>query len=186
MKLMYIVITFAIELWFRRVVIMAEYEVRRRERVVHEEPVVRETVVERDPLVSETVVRREPSVQAQRQVVEDPSAEGRVLVARIAGLIWLLFGALDVLIVLRIVLKFIAANPTSEFARFIYSLTDIFLAPFNSLIASPVIGSGVFEIPSIIALVVYTLLAWLIVRLFRLIFTPARTKQSVTTYRREL
>ena len=154
---------------------MAEYEVRRRERVVREEPVV-----------SETVVEREPVVQTQHQVVEDPSAEGRVLVARIAGLIWLVFGALDVLIVLRIVLKFIAANPTSDFARFIYSFTDIFLSPFSSLIASPVIGAGVFEIPSIIALVVYTLLAWLIVRLFRLIFTPARTKQSVTTYRREL
>jgi uncharacterized protein YggT (Ycf19 family) len=155
---------------------MADYEVRRRERVVREEPVV-----------SETVVEREPVVQTQRQVVEDPSAEGRVLVSRIAGLIWLLFGALDVLIVLRIFLKFIAANPTSDFSRFIYGFTDIFLFPFNSLIASPAFGTGgVFEISSIIALVVYTLLAWLIVRLFRLIFTPARTKQSVTTYRREL
>jgi len=44
----------------------------------------------------------------------------------------------------------------------------------------------VFEISSLIALVVYTLLGWLVVRLFRLIFTPARTKQSVTTYRRDL
>src|SRR4051812_39527426 len=119
---------------------MAEYEVRRRERVVRETPVV-----------SETVVEREPTVQAQRQVVEDPSASGRVLVARIAGLIWLLFGALDVLIVLRIVLKFIAANPTNDFSRLIYGFTDIFLSPFNSLIASPVVGNGVFELPSIIA-----------------------------------
>lgn len=154
---------------------MAEYEVRRRERIVRQEPVV-----------SETVVEREPIVQAQRQVVEDPSASGRVLVARIAGLIWLVFGVLDALILLRVVLKFIAANPTSDFARFIYSFTDIFLSPFNNLIASPIIGNGVFEIPSLIALVVYTLLAWLIVRLFRLIFTPARTRQMVTTVRRDL
>ncbi len=154
---------------------MAEYEVRRRERIVREEPVV-----------SETVVEREPVVQAQRQVVEDPSASGRVLVARIAGLIWLLFGVLDVLIVLRVVLKFIAANPTNGFSSFIYSFTDIFLSPFNNLIASPIVGSGVFEISSLVALIVYTLVGWLLVRLFRLIFTPARTKQSVTTYRREL
>jgi uncharacterized protein YggT (Ycf19 family) len=154
---------------------MAEYEVRQRERIVRQEPVV-----------SETVVEREPTIQAQRQVVEDPSASGRVLVARIAGLIWLLFGVLDALIVLRVVLKFIAANPTNDFSSFIYSFTNIFLSPFNNLIASPVIGNGVFEISSLIALVVYTLLAWLVVRLFRLIFTPARTKQSVTTYRREL
>ena len=154
---------------------MADYEVRRRERVIHEEPVI-----------SETVVEREPVVQAQREVVEDPSASGRVLVARIAGLIWLLFGALDVLIVLRVVLKLIAANPTNGFSSFIYGFTDIFLSPFNNLIASPVVGNGVFEISSLVALVVYSLVAWLIVRLFRLVFTPARTKQSVTTYRREL
>ena len=160
---------------------MTEYEVRKRETVVRRDPLVRE-----EPVVSETVVEREPVVRAQRQVVEDPSAEGRVLVARISGIIWLLFGVLDALIVLRVVLKFIAANPTNDFSSFIYNLTNIFLSPFNTLIANPVIGNGVFEISSLIALVVYTLLAWLIVRLFRLIFTPARTKQSVTTYRRDL
>ena len=159
---------------------MTDYEVRRRETVVHEEPVIRE------PVVREELVAREPVVQTQQQVVEDPSAEGRVLVARISGLIWLLFGVIDGLIALRIVLKFIAANPTSEFARFLYSLTDVFLAPFAGLVGSPVIGSGVIEIYSMIAIVVYALLAWLVVRLFRLIFMPARTKQSVTTYRREL
>src|SRR4051812_47445311 len=154
---------------------MAEYEVRQRERIVRQEPVV-----------SETVVEREPTIQAQRQVVEDPSASGRVLVARISGIIWLLFGVLDALIVLRVVLKFIAANPTNDFSNFIYSVTNIFLSPFNNLIASPAIGNGVFEISSLIALIVYTLLAWLVVRLFRLIFTPARTKQTVTTVRRDL
>ncbi|MEO8395367.1 MAG: YggT family protein [Chloroflexota bacterium] len=160
---------------------MAEYEVRKRETVVRRDPLVRD-----EPVVSETVVEREPALRAQRQVVEDPSASGRVLVARISGIIWLLFGVLDALIILRVVLKFIAANPTNDFSNFIYSFTNIFLSPFNSLIASPVIGNGVFEISSLVALVVYTLLAWLIVRLFRLIFTPARTRQTVTTVRRDL
>ena len=154
---------------------MADYEVRRRETVVKEEPVVQETVMRRDPVV-----------QAQREVVEDPSASGRVMVARITGIIWLLFGVLDAMIVLRIALKLIAVNPASGFASFVYGLTDVFLAPFASLIGSPVVGSGVFEIFSIIALVAYALLAWVIVRLFRLIFTPARTQRSVTTIRREL
>ncbi len=154
---------------------MADYEVRRRERVVREEPVI-----------EETYVHREPVVQAQRQVVEDPSAEGRVLVARISGLIWLLFGILEALIFVRVVLKFIAANPTSDFARIIYNLSDVFLAPFSGLIGSPVVGNGILEMPALIAMIIYALLAWIIVRLFRLIFTPARTKQSVTTYRREL
>ena len=154
---------------------MADYEVRRRETVVREDPVVEETVVQRDP-----------TVQAQRQVVEDSGATGRVLVARIAALIWVLFGVLDALIALRILLKLIAANPGSGFADFVYKLTGVFLAPFSGLVASPVIGNGVFEISSIIALFVYALLAWVIVRVFRLIFTPPRTSRSVTTYRRDL
>ncbi len=154
---------------------MADYEVKQRETVVH-----------RDPVVDETVVTREPVVQERREIVEDPSAPGRILVARIAGLIWLLFAALDALILVRILLKFIAANPTSDFARAIYVVSGVFLAPFSGLIASPAIGNGVIEISSMIAIVVYSLLAWLIVRLFRLIFTPAHTGHSVTTYHREL
>jgi hypothetical protein len=155
---------------------MSDYEVRRRETVVREEPVVKETVVEREPVVA-----------AQRKVVEDPSAPGRVMVARISAIIWLLFGALDALILLRIALKLMAANPASGFANFVYSFTDVFLAPFATLFNSPLVGNGgVLEMFSVVALIVYTLLAWLIVRLFRVIFTPARTKQSVTTYRREL
>ncbi len=155
---------------------MADYEVRKRETVMRDQPVV-----------EETVIQREPTVQTQRQIVEESGASGRALVSRIAALIWVVFGVLDALIALRIVLKLIAANPGSGFADFVYKLTDVFLAPFSGLVASPVIGSsGVFEISSIIALVVYALLAWVIVRIFRLIFTPARTSRSVTTYHREL
>lgn len=154
---------------------MADYEVRTREKVVRDEPVVRETVVKRDPMVRE-----------QRQVVEDSGAEGRVLVARISALIWVLFGVLDALIVLRVVLKLIAANPGSGFADFVYGVTNVFLAPFSGLVASPVVGNGVFELSSLIAIIAYSLLAWVIVRVFRLIFTPARTRRSVTTYDREL
>jgi hypothetical protein len=62
----------------------------------------------------------------------------------------------------------------------------VFLAPFAGLVASPVFGNGVLEIYSIIAMIVYMLMAWVIIRLFRLIFTPARTRQSVTTYQKEL
>lgn len=153
---------------------MADYEVRQRETVVREEPVIQETLV-----------RREPRMAAQRQVVEDPSAPGRILVARVSALIWLLFGILEAVIGLRVILKLIAANPGTGFAQSVYNLTDVFLRPFAGLVASPVIGNGVLELYSLVAIVVYALIAWVIVRLFRLIFTPARTRQSVTTYRKE-
>jgi YggT family protein len=154
---------------------MTDYEVR-----------TRETVVRKEPVIEETYVQREPVMQTQHQVVEDPSAGGRVLVARISGIIWLLFGILNGLIGLRILLKLIAANPTTDFARFVFSVTDPFLAPFNGLVGSPAVNANVFEISAVIAILAYTLLAWVIVRLFKLLFTPARKEQRVTTYRSEV
>jgi hypothetical protein len=63
----------------------------------------------------------------------------------------------------------------------VYTFTDIFLWPFFGLTATPQIGGIVFELSSIVALVVYAVVAWVVVRLIWLLFyrTPTR---SVTTY----
>jgi hypothetical protein len=99
-------------------------------------------------------------------------------------LVWLVFGVLIALIALRVFLKLIAANPGSPFADLVYSFTDLFLWPFFGLTATPAAGGMVLEIPSIIAIFVYTLIAWVIVKLIWLFFyrTPTR---SVTTYDRD-
>jgi hypothetical protein len=79
--------------------------------------------------------------------------------------IWLGLGIVEVLIGLRVLLKLIAANPESPFAAFIYNISAVFLFPFAGLVGTPASGGMVLELSSIIAMLVYALLAWGIERI---------------------
>ncbi|MFN2137935.1 MAG: hypothetical protein ACK2UK_18415 [Candidatus Promineifilaceae bacterium] len=76
---------------------------------------------------------------------------------------------LEILIAFRVFLKLIDANPDSGFAWFVYGITAPFLAPFNGLTSTPQVHGSVLEIPSLIAMVVYLILFWLILRAWRLV-----------------
>lgn len=91
--------------------------------------------------------------------------EQRLFSFKTAQWIWLGLGIVEVLIGLRIVLKLIAANPESPFAAFIYNASAIFLFPFAGLVGTPASGGMVLELSSIIAMLVYALLAWGIERI---------------------
>ena len=81
-------------------------------------------------------------------------------------------------------LKLIAANPNNPFAYMVYAFTDLFLWPFNGLTIAPSFGGIVLEIPAIIAIFVYALVGWVIVRLFWLLFYNP-TSRTVRTVERE-
>lgn len=117
----------------------------------------------------------------RKQIIRNIGAQQRLAVAKVNWIIWLLFGVLETLIGLRILLKMIGANPNNTFASFLYSVTDVFLWPFSGLITSPVSGDMVLEISSIIAMFVYALAAWVIVRLLWVIFYRPN-ERVVTTY----
>jgi uncharacterized protein YggT (Ycf19 family) len=85
---------------------------------------------------------------------------------RATEVIYLLFGIIDGLLLIRLVLKLLAANPLAGFSKFIYGLTDVFLAPFRNLLPTVGGGSGaVLEMSTIIAIIVYALIGWALVRL---------------------
>jgi YggT family protein len=75
---------------------------------------------------------------------------------------------------LRILLKLLAANPDNQVAAFIYSVTGVFLAPFAGLTGTPAAAGMVLELSSLLAVVVYALVAWVIERLVWLIFYRPR------------
>ena len=79
-------------------------------------------------------------------------------------IIWTLVGILEIGLGLRFMLKLIAANPDSGFGVFIYGITSIFVAPFTALVGTPTAGGTIFELTTLIAMAVYALLAWIIVR----------------------
>ena len=101
---------------------------------------------------------------------QEPERERRILTFKITQLVWLLFGILEALIALRIGLKLIGATPGSPIAVFIYGFTDLFLFPFIGLTKTPAVGNMVLEISSVIAMVVYALIAWALERIIWVIF----------------
>jgi hypothetical protein len=111
----------------------------------------------------------------------EPEREQRIFTFKASQLIWLVFGVLEALIILRIGLKLIGANPDSPIVALIYGITGLFLIPFVGMIGSPTSGNMVLETSSMFALGVYALLAIAFERLVWLIFyRPRRPVIAVT------
>ena len=120
----------------------------------------------------------------EQQVVENVNLEYRETIYKISQLIWLLLGGLEALIGIRVILMLIGANPGNWFTAFVYQLSELFLWPFQNLIANPTFQNMTLEVTSIIAMIVYALLGWIIVRLIWVIFYRAPTSQ-ISTYDRQ-
>lgn len=131
----------------------------------------------------EQVVTDQAGLVHSERMVHDVAAKQRISLARTTQLIWLIFSLIEVLIGLRIVLKLIGANPANGFAEFIYNASGLFVGPFITLTNSPASGGMALEIPSIIAMIVYALLGWIIVRAARILwpmFSRSATSSTST------
>ncbi|MFS8159161.1 MAG: YggT family protein, partial [Candidatus Roizmanbacteria bacterium] len=67
---------------------------------------------------------------------------------------------------LRILLKFLGANPTTPIVNWLYETTGSLIAPFSGIFPNPKL-SGFFtiDVAAIIALVVYSLIAYVVLGL---------------------
>lgn len=92
--------------------------------------------------------------------------------------IWYILGVIEVLLAFRFVLKLLGANPLSGFVSFIYSLSALFVAPFYGILGNPSVSGSVLEWSTIIAGIVYFVIAWGIVYLFQLIKPVSPTEVS--------
>lgn len=120
----------------------------------------------------------------EEQVVQDVNLEYREAIYKVTQFIWLLFGGLESLLGIRVILMLIGANPANTFTAFVYQLSELFLWPFRNIVANPAFQNYVLEITSVIAMIVYALVGWAIVQLIWVLFYRRPTSQ-VTTYHRE-
>jgi len=109
-----------------------------------------------------------------RTTQRESGLEQRLRTFKAMQFIWLGLAVLEVLIGLRVVFKIIAVNPDNLLASLLYGLTNLFLFPFAGLTSTPASGGMVLEISSLIAMVVYALLAWGAVKLVEVIFYRPR------------
>ncbi len=120
----------------------------------------------------------------EEHIVQNVNLEYREALYKVSQFIWLLFGGLEALIGMRVLLLLIGANPANWFTAFVYQLSEVFLWPFRNIVANPAFQNHVLEVTSLIAMIVYPLIGWAIVRLIWVLFDRAPTSQ-VTTYDRE-
>jgi len=87
-------------------------------------------------------------------------------------LVYYIFGALDILLAFRLIFKLAGASTNSDFVRIVYSLSGIFILPFEGIFrrmfAQGVETTSVLEPSTLVAIVVYALLAVGIVKLVRI------------------
>ncbi len=113
------------------------------------------------------------SVSREKVEVSSPEAEERVAIWSMNRLVLYLAGVIETLLVFRFTLKILGANPVSPFVSFIYSVSQIFEAPFRGIFRTAVNPGietvSVFEPSTVFAMLVYIVLAAGIVELVRVL-----------------
>ena len=87
-------------------------------------------------------------------------------------IVYYILGVFEVLFAFRLVFKLLGANPENTFVSFIYSVSKPFLSPFTGIFRSAttegIEAQSVLELTTIIAMIVYAVIAWGIVKLIEI------------------
>ena len=78
---------------------------------------------------------------------------------------WYLLGILEALLAFRFVLKLLAANANAGFTSFIYSVTRPLVSPFLNVFHISRVEGSVMEWPTLLAMFVYWLVVFALVKL---------------------
>lgn len=120
-------------------------------------------------IIKETVIRQENS---GKPVVVAPVKVQASDSQTIEYLIYFLFGAVEILLAFRFVLKLMGASLSSGFVGFVYGVTGMFILPFEGIFrrgfAQGLETASVIEPSTVVAVIVYAILAWGIVKLVRI------------------
>lgn len=121
-------------------------------------------------IVKETVTTRKQGPTAARTTEIKGVATGS---QTIVYLVYFVFGVLEVLLVFRLILKLMGASTLGAFVNFIYGLTGLFILPFEGIfrkaVSEGIETASVLEPSTIVAIIVYAVVAWGIVMLVRIL-----------------
>lgn len=124
--------------------------------MVYEDNNVRETQT--------TTTQSVPTGTVAEERPVTPQSDHRMNIAE--RVIWLIFGVIMGLLALRFLLRLLGANPNNGFADFIYTVTQPLVAPFFGLFNYTAnLAQGRFEFETLIAILVYALIAWLLAKI---------------------
>ena len=100
-------------------------------------------------------------------------------------IVYYILGALEFLLGFRFIFKLLGANPEGTFVSLIYTITGVLLAPFNSIFRAAVNDGietkSVFEPANLIAMAVYALIAYGIIKLIKIYAIPKSDEKDNPT-----
>src|SRR5688500_10801603 len=108
-----------------------------------------------------------PYVAPRRAVAVAPDAvyapsSAALAVAKANQILWFACGVLELLLIARVALRMLGANPAAGFVAFIYALTQPLAGPFLGMLPNAAGGAPgrgtVLEVPTLIAMIVYFVL----------------------------
>ena len=106
-----------------------------------------------------------------------------------SNIVWYMLGVIEVLLGFRFLFRLIGANPAASFTDFIYDTSRPLVQPFANIVGVTPIetGSGttIFDWNTMIAMAVYWLLAYALVRLF-FVSRPVSEEEADYEVRREV
>jgi hypothetical protein len=106
------------------------------------------------------------------EIVQEPVVYKATKSKTIEYFIYYFFGALEILLAFRLILKMLGASSQSGFVRVIYTFTSLFTMPFEGIFKRGYVESTgtafVFEPAVLVAIIVYIAIAWGIVKLLRI------------------
>jgi YggT family protein len=108
-------------------------------------------------------------------VISDPYAQRRGIASKVSQAIYLIFGIVEALLVIRFVLKLLGANAEAGFASFIHRVSTPLVAPFVGLFGTPQANGMVLELEALVAIIVYGLIAWGLAKLAWLLLGETRS-----------
>jgi hypothetical protein len=125
-----------------------------------------DTIKEREVETHKTAVANDGRVVQERTRAVGSEASPKTT---FINLVWFIYGLVAVLLAGRFILKLTGANGGTGFVKAVYSVTDILSKPFDAIFgvttASTTHFNSVFEPSILVAIAVYGLIAWGIVKL---------------------
>ena len=126
-------------------------------QVIKGYPIMNEDQDKQTTEVRDTTEQQGNTNVRRQSIATETTLSGVVIMRRI---VYYLVGVIVALLTLRLVLLLLAANQGSPFVDFIYTVSGFFAWPFYGIFSyQPAYGQSIFELSSVVAIVVYALIA---------------------------
>jgi hypothetical protein len=100
-------------------------------------------------------------------------------------IVYYILSLIEVLLLFRFVLKLLGANPVAGFTSFIYGATYVFASPFLNVFRITYVSGSIFEWTTILAMLVYWIIAIGIIKIFVMGKTVSTPEAAVKLNKQE-